>query len=406
MRNRMPSVCRISSSVRNTSNNPPNVTVYSPYGRVLSSAAVTRQVMRRSNHASTGLVYVCPPKQWRVVRSSSRPSDTRLMGPSQWKQQRASNWSGLAGTDAASRPPHRFASALLPTVVTAASPLATSASVAARQVEPLRTRRTNAFRALTTAAREIDPFLALFGVITAFALFAQGYEATRLKHIYGAGGSGGLVVVTVGAARISPPAVHVPAWNERTSAVGPASLGGWNVAASLTAPAVAGLSITSKDSFWDQAGKRWGVDPLLIYSIALVESRALQSNGNIAPTPWVARINQHLVMGGEGRVKRALAQADTQAVPVQDVGIMQVYYPMHRDLESDPVALLDPRHNIMIGTEILLQAMRQSSDPVLAVGYYHSHNPVLARYYGRAVLTVYHRLQGIYPRLDDLASKQ
>jgi len=183
--------------------------------------------------------------------------------------------------------------------------------------------------------------------------------------------------------------------------VGDSLGGGLSIAAVVARPAAvetprtleADLDITSKDSFWAQAGQKWGVDPLLIYSVALVESRELQQNGNVAPTPWVARINQHLVMGEKGRVEEALVLAQNSAASVQDVGIMQVYYPMHLDLESNAVALLDPKHNIMIGTQILRESMTETKDPVLGVGFYHSHDHLRACYYGQAVLTVYHRLQ-------------
>jgi len=40
--------------------------------------------------------------------------------------------------------------------------------------------------------------------------------------------------------------------------------------------------------------------------------------------------------------------------------------------------------------------MRETRDPVLGVGYYHSHTQQLARDYGTAVMTVYQRLKIVY----------
>jgi hypothetical protein len=156
------------------------------------------------------------------------------------------------------------------------------------------------------------------------------------------------------------------------------------------------LDITSRDSLWSQIGKSMGVDPLLLYSVALVESKALYPDGKVAPTPWLFRVNDHLVRGDRHDVQLAMAAASQFGSGVQDVGIMQVYYPMHRDAVRDPLTLLNPRTNITVAATILREGMHQTHDRVLGVGYYHSHTPSLARDYGTAVLTVYQRLQSMH----------
>lgn len=156
------------------------------------------------------------------------------------------------------------------------------------------------------------------------------------------------------------------------------------------------LDIASPDSLWAQVGKSFGLDPLLLYSIALVESRALHPDGKVGPTPWLFRVNDRLVLGDRHHVQMKMAMASQFGSVVQDVGIMQVYYPMHRDAVRDPLALLDPRTNITVAAKILRDGMHETRDPVLGVGYYHSHTPGLARDYGAAVLAVYQRLKGLY----------
>ncbi|HUA81028.1 MAG TPA: transglycosylase SLT domain-containing protein [Dyella sp.] len=153
------------------------------------------------------------------------------------------------------------------------------------------------------------------------------------------------------------------------------------------------LDITSRSSLWAKAGTRYRIDPLLIYAVALVETRGLQPDGSVAPSPWIVRINGRLHSGTRAETEHAIELAHLLAVPVQDVGIMQVYYPMHRDIEPDPIALLNPARNIEIGTQLLRKAMNESSDPVLRIGYYHSHDATLARGYGQQVLDVYHELK-------------
>ncbi|MCW8808835.1 MAG: transglycosylase SLT domain-containing protein [Rhodanobacter sp.] len=156
------------------------------------------------------------------------------------------------------------------------------------------------------------------------------------------------------------------------------------------------LDIASRHSLWAQIGKSSGIDPLLLYSVALVESKALLPSGKIAPTPWLFRVNDHLVRGDRHHVQLEMAAATQFGSAVQDVGIMQVYYPMHRDAVRDPLTLLNPRTNITVAAKILRAGMHQTHDRVLGVGYYHSHTPRLARDYGTAVLTVYRRLKGVY----------
>ena len=156
------------------------------------------------------------------------------------------------------------------------------------------------------------------------------------------------------------------------------------------------LDITSRQSLWAQVGKESGVDPLLLYSVALVESRSLLPGGKIGPTPWLFRVNDHLVLGERHHVQLEMATASQLGSAVQDVGIMQVYYPMHRDAVRDPLTLLDPKTNISVAAKILHDGMHETRDPVLGVGYYHSHTPQLARDYGTAVLTVYQRLKSLY----------
>ncbi len=156
------------------------------------------------------------------------------------------------------------------------------------------------------------------------------------------------------------------------------------------------LDIASRQSLWSEVGKASGVDPLLLYSVALVESKALYPDGRVAPTPWLFRVNDHLVRGDRHDVQMAMAAASQFGSGVQDVGIMQVYYPMHRDAVRDPLTLLNPRTNITVAAKILRDGMHETSDRVLGVGYYHSHTPTLARDYGTAVMTVYQRLKALH----------
>ena len=212
---------------------------------------------------------------------------------------------------------------------------------------------------------------------------------------------------TVAAAKIPPPPVAIApvaaplptkasAESSATAETGDVLLADVSAMDLMMPVAEPDLDITSRHSLWAQVGKASGIDPLLLYSVALVESKALYPDGKVAPTPWLFRVNDHLVSGDRHHVQLEMAAASQFGSAVQDVGIMQVYYPMHRDAVHDPLTLLNPRTNITVAAKILRQGMRQTSDRVLGVGYYHSHTPSLARNYGTAVLTVYQRLKGVY----------
>jgi soluble lytic murein transglycosylase-like protein len=159
------------------------------------------------------------------------------------------------------------------------------------------------------------------------------------------------------------------------------------------------LDISSPTSVWSQAGAEYNVDPLLLYSVALVETCTSLPDGSVAPTPWVVRIQGNLVEGSRADVVNAITQARARGLVVQDVGVMQVYYPLHSKMEPDPIALLSPKRNVEVGAQILVAAMHETNDPIMGLGYYHSHDARLAKYYGTAVNTVYHRLQQLMGRM-------
>ncbi len=161
------------------------------------------------------------------------------------------------------------------------------------------------------------------------------------------------------------------------------------------------LAINDPASLWYSAGTRYGVDPLLLYAVALVESRNQVADGVVAPRPYIVNIDRVVRSGSRSDVVAWIRDAQEQRRSIRDVGIMQVYWPSHRDAAPDPVELLDPANNINIGAQILRDALASSPDPILALGHYHSYDSTRASYYGRAVYTVYHRLQKALGRLPE-----
>ena len=144
---------------------------------------------------------------------------------------------------------------------------------------------------------------------------------------------------------------------------------------------------------WEQAGRRYHVDPLLLYAIALVETGRASEDDSVAPTPWIVRINGHIITGSPAHVRNAIRLAEAFGKPVQDVGIMQVYFPAHHTTVRSPLQLIDPRTNVMQGARILTQCLNSTQDTIRGIGCYHSQDAGKAYSYGTAVYTVWRRLQ-------------
>lgn len=143
-------------------------------------------------------------------------------------------------------------------------------------------------------------------------------------------------------------------------------------------------------TLWDTVARRHGLDPLLLYGVALQETR--HRAGRHASVPW-----PYTLRGPEGpqfhpshqaaarALRRLMARWRRQAI---DVGLMQINLHWHGDKVADPVALLDPRTNLEIAAGILVEAIQSAPDDLeLGVGrYHHWKDPAIARAYGRRVM--------------------
>ena len=146
-----------------------------------------------------------------------------------------------------------------------------------------------------------------------------------------------------------------------------------------------------KGTPWENVAMAHGIDPILIYSVALVEAAHVDHEG--------ARPHPFAVNGPEGA--RYFNDWDSAAAYVRayprpadlDLGAMQINLRWHGARVADPTALLDPMINLQVGAAILCEALASAPDDLeLAIGHYHSADPPRARAYGRKVLAVYARL--------------
>lgn len=150
-----------------------------------------------------------------------------------------------------------------------------------------------------------------------------------------------------------------------------------------------------KGSVFDTVAARHGIDPLLLYSIAIAESAIGVGGGYIRPTPYVFRSSsgpRYFSSRQEAEVALASALKYTENI---DVGMMQINLRYHP--QPNPLSLLEPHYNLTVAARYLKDTLASTDDPVIGVGRYHSWTDSLARWYGERVWQIYSNLQRASP---------
>lgn len=147
-------------------------------------------------------------------------------------------------------------------------------------------------------------------------------------------------------------------------------------------------------SLFGEVAQEAGVDPLLLYSVALTES-AHKAQGGVSPHPYALRVASQPGVYPSSR-KEAAERLDSllDSYTSVDVGLMQVNLRWHGHRVDSPHSLLDPRTNLRVGAEILSEAMASTSDPYVGIGrYYTWSDNDASRRYGERVLHFYRQLK-------------
>jgi hypothetical protein len=136
-----------------------------------------------------------------------------------------------------------------------------------------------------------------------------------------------------------------------------------------------------------------GVDPVLLYSVALAESARPINRAEIAPWPWtINSLDGPRYFNTRQEAEKYLRSLLEKGVENIDIGLMQINLKFNRARISDPVALLNPETNLRLGARLLREALESSADAVLAVGRYHSGKIEKAYGYGYRIWKIYYRL--------------
>ncbi len=146
---------------------------------------------------------------------------------------------------------------------------------------------------------------------------------------------------------------------------------------------------------WRQAAQKHGIDPRLLYAVAIRESGRNVGKDQVAPWPYALHFNGSRVafyaesrQEAEKLLKLALPITDNV-----DIGLAQVNWKSHKDKVKRPQDLLDPKTNLEVASQILAEALTSTSDRELGVGRYNSWNEKKARRYGRDVLILYQAIK-------------
>lgn len=151
-------------------------------------------------------------------------------------------------------------------------------------------------------------------------------------------------------------------------------------------------ALTLHNTLYETVSLEVGIDPLLLYSVALAESAYRHNDTEIAPYPWTIRTDKALYFDNQTQAKIYLETALKRRKSI-DVGLMQINVKWHGHRVKDPLTLLDPRTNLRIGAQILKESLRSSPhDLVTGIGRYHSFEQSSAVQYGRTVLLIYQDL--------------
>jgi len=167
----------------------------------------------------------------------------------------------------------------------------------------------------------------------------------------------------------------------------------------LAAPATA-LDLSA--TLWDVIARRHGIDPVLLYALALHETQRPSGGATVSPWPWTLGLPAgRRFYNSRAEARAALAGMTARSRNIE-VGLLQVSLRRHGRRVGDPATLLDPGVNLVVAASVLADAIGTArGDLVLGVGRYrYPDDDRAARIFGNQVLAVREGLRGPSRRLQ------
>ncbi|MBC8548479.1 MAG: hypothetical protein H8D23_02415 [Candidatus Brocadiales bacterium] len=153
-------------------------------------------------------------------------------------------------------------------------------------------------------------------------------------------------------------------------------------------------SFSLKNTAFYVVGEKYGIDPLLLYSMSLELSARYIGKGHVSPSPYAIR-SHHLTKHFDSQ--ESAGEKLRELVKKTDwieVGLMQIS--LHYHPQENPINLLDPFQNLIVAAKILNKATATTNDPILGVGRYFAwSNKELAQKKGAKVWSTYSRLRAL-----------
>ncbi len=153
-------------------------------------------------------------------------------------------------------------------------------------------------------------------------------------------------------------------------------------------------------TLWEAVARRHGIDPFLLYALALHETQRPSGGGMVSPWPWTLGSPAGPRFYDSREDTRAALAAITEQDRDIDVGLLQVNLKHHGHRVGDPATLLDPGVNLGVAASVLADAIGAArGDLALGVGRYrYPDDARAARAFGRRVLALREALRRPSPR--------
>lgn len=102
------------------------------------------------------------------------------------------------------------------------------------------------------------------------------------------------------------------------------------------------MSHAQAETVWSKIGKEYSIDPVLLYAIALKETRMWNGKGGSTPWPWTLNAGKGITFKSRQAAAAGLTKAIKSGRKNIDVGLMQINLIYNGHRANSPWALLDP----------------------------------------------------------------